>query len=85
MTEPDLQAVGEYLDDIPTDFEIQGRKEDGYAGLLERMRNDLLAQGGGRITIHDAEHRVVHCEDVGADGEITPVPEESWYDFLEDD
>lgn len=80
----DLQEVREHLDAMPTDRTIQAGDEDGYRGLLEVMRNDLLATGGGRFRIHDAEGRVVHCEDVGADGTLCAVPEDEWYGFLDE-
>ena len=80
----DLQEVREHLDAIPTGRTIQAGGEEGYRGLLEVMRNDLLATGGGRLNIHEADGRVVHCEDVGSDGTLSPVPEERWYEFLDE-
>lgn len=83
--EADLQEVREYLDSVPTHRIIQGSGDEGYQGMLEVMRNDLVARGGGRLTIHDRNGRVVQCEDVSADGSLVPVPEESWYRFLDDE
>ena len=81
VEEHTLAETREYLDGIPR----AGPPSSTLAGMIERMRNDLIARGGGRYRVHDKEGRVTLCEDVLPDGAIRPVPEDEWYYFLDDE
>ena len=81
MIEPDLKEVNEILDSMPT---VETVKDACLISLKEMLRNKAVQEGGGVYHIHDKQGRVIVCEEVFPDGTLRSVPEEQWYDFMDE-